>query len=366
MKTNIKINKAGHGIKSSFQPYAGKIYSLVAILGLLVFSLSGMFLPVFSKEFGSSFFNFNGGNFSLPSFNLDFLSGIGSQIKGEVDGRTNILILGSDYGNIHDTNIFLTLNHKDKKITATTIPRDLTVVVNTEEVKINSLWNNTAFSSDSDAEKMLKVVNYYELLISQKIHYYSRVNIAGVIAIIDKLGGVEIDVENSFSDCEFPNADFTGYLTPCPSFKQGKKIMDSKEAIVFARSRKSYDNPQEALDFARSKRQTKIIEAIIAKLESKVQKREFGLNLDSMTLLLDISNTKTDSNITNWELLAMGRKLLDKSQYPALMIEKRIISMESGIVCETPGTSYLTLCDDSIVSPNNKSPMMGEFTKQFQ
>src|SRR3990172_8835073 len=61
---------------------------------------------------------------------FSFLGGASSNIKGQSEGRTNILLLGMGGKNhpggyLSDTMIVASINHSDKKLGLISIPRDL-------------------------------------------------------------------------------------------------------------------------------------------------------------------------------------------------------------------------------------------------
>ena len=83
------------------------------------------------------------------------------------------------------------------------------------------------------------------------------------MSFIDAIGGVDIQVEQTFTDWQYPTWD-DKWMTV--SFQKGKQPMDGQTALVFARSR--HGNNGEGSDFARSKRQQLVILAAQEKLFS--------------------------------------------------------------------------------------------------
>lgn len=127
-----------------------------------------------------------------------------------------------------------------------------------------------------------------EEVLNVKIQYYAAVDLSGFVKIIDILGGISINVENAFVDCTYPwegkPKDTSLMGTRCYSkaayskggshytyepikFNKGVQTMDGTKALKYARSRHSMDN-MEGSDFARAKRQQKVITAIKDKLFS--------------------------------------------------------------------------------------------------
>ena len=121
--------------------------------------------------------------------------------------------------------------------------------------------------------------------------YYVTIDFDGFIKAIDLLGGVEINVENSFEDKKYPvtgkEDDLCGIedseleerekiatespdiAFPCRyetvSFSAGNQTMTGEQALKFSRSRFS---PQDGGDFGRAKRQQLLLESVKNKIIS--------------------------------------------------------------------------------------------------
>ena len=289
------------------------------------------------------------------------------KLLGEDSGRTNFLVIGKDYERNTDSMIILSYYYKEKKITSLSIPRDLVVYDGYETVKANAIWTNAdgRFNQGLDSiNGESYMANFLGEQLKQPIHYWARINVDSVAKIIDEIGGIEVDVENNFSDCEYPTDNYqvvyykdlqqySSYVYPCPKFVSGVQIMDSKTALIFARSRKSFDNPAEAIDFARSKRQSKVIEAIINKLKSELSGGKLALNLGQIDRLFNLLGENLQTSATVNEALSFFQLIKDK---PKGEIVKLSLDFESGIICPT-NTSDITFCDGTIMgqSPNSKS-----------
>lgn len=185
-------------------------------------------------------------------------------LKGQSEGRTNILILGldADYGNT-DTIIIASIFHKTGKIVTFSLPRDLYVDNGILDSKLNGIYPIAENKVKNSGVSTLS--NFLRKEYNLPIHYWATIRFEGVEKIVDSLGGVEINVENEFQDCEFPNKTY-GYL-PCQSFSKGLQMMNGKNALIYARSRKGTDG--EGSDFARSRRQSIVIQAVISRFKSQ-------------------------------------------------------------------------------------------------
>jgi len=192
---------------------------------------------------------------------------INPQNLGQTDGRTNILALGVDRrsnagfvsGVLTDTVMVASLDAKKKDVVIISIPRDLWVKMdNYTSGKINSAY---AFGG---VELTQKVV---EQVLGIPIHYFIVVDFESFEKAIDVLGGVDVNVENAFDDYKYPI--FGKELDECGGdpelkcryehlhFDAGLQQMDGETALAFARSR--YAEGPEGGDFARMKRQQKVM-----------------------------------------------------------------------------------------------------------
>jgi polyisoprenyl-teichoic acid--peptidoglycan teichoic acid transferase len=234
----------------------------------------------------------------------------------ETDGRTNVLILGSDKrdygepsGNLTDTILVASIGRVDKDVVLISVPRDLWVKIPSSGgySKINAVY---ATAGVEDLKKVLEDV------LGIQIHYHVLVSFGLFEKAIDTLGGVDVTVDNAFSDNEYPvegkEADTCGksqkeideanekglatvYVFPCRyehlSFKQGLQKMDGTTALKFARSR--HGDNGEGTDFARAKRQQKIITAI----KDKALSLQTLINPIKLKELYDVYSKNVDTDI---------------------------------------------------------------------
>jgi len=195
-----------------------------------------------------------------------------SELKKDSTGvYTNILIVGIDTRTKlktlnTDVIIVASYNHKTKDIVMISIPRDFCTKVNPSKTsygKINSAYSiYEAKEKGSGLEGLKGVV---EEITEMEIQYYTIINFNGFLELVDAVGGLYINVENSFTDYKYPAEK--GYGTQTISFKAGPQLMDGDSALKYARSRHSQQNG-EGSDYARAKRQQKVIDAFIKKILS--------------------------------------------------------------------------------------------------
>jgi len=214
------------------------------------------------------------------------------ELKKDSTGKyTNALLVGIDTrGNGSsllntDSIIFASFNHDTKDITLISIPRDFYVSLPDEFwfKKINSFYSYGEGLKEGGGLSLLQTK--VEELVGEEIQYYAMIDLKGFVDLIDSSGGVYINVENSFTDYMYPADNNVGYQIV--SFTAGPQTMDGDIALKYARSRHSMDNG-EGSDFARARRQQKILEAL------KKEVLDSG-NYTNPQLVLDLMNNASNN-----------------------------------------------------------------------
>lgn len=226
-------------------------------------------------------------------FHLAFDRGISIRQENNV---TNILILGIGGGthegpNLTDTIILVSINSKDNKVILTSIPRDLWFPdLNEQNKKINAAYAYGEAIKKGGGLPLVKAVA--GKITGQNIDYGVRIDFSGFVKAVDVIGGLDINVDNSFDDYQYPidgkendpcgkNPDELQKIAteeaqmqiqdlPCRykhlHFDKGLNHMDGETALEYVRSR--HAEGVEGSDFARSKRQEKVISAFKGKILS--------------------------------------------------------------------------------------------------
>lgn len=227
-----------------------------------------------------------GGNISPLLFQLIFNKNI--DLKKTSPEKINILLLGIGGGshegpNLTDTIILASLNLKDPKVTLISLPRD---IWSTDiRGKINRAYSDGEESRQGGGLILAKSV--VGKITGQNIDYGVVIDFSGFTKAVDLMGGLDIDVERSFDDYEYPisgkednpcdnkpedleklaSASSQLETFPCRyehlHFDKGIIHMDGDSALKFVRSR--HAKGLEGSDFARSQRQEKIIKAFMEK-----------------------------------------------------------------------------------------------------
>ncbi len=177
----------------------------------------------------------------------------------------NIYISGIDtYGTISsvsrsDVNMIATVNPTTKQILLTSIPRDYYVQLHGKSGYPDKLTHAGLYGVDMSVQTL-------EDLLDIEINYYVKVNFTSVIDIVDAIGGVDV-----YSDYDFTSID--GY-----KYSKGYNKVDGKEALSFARERKSFS----AGDRQRVKDQQALLEAIFRKCTKTSIITKYSSLLDSI------------------------------------------------------------------------------------
>jgi len=189
------------------------------------------------------------------------------KLEGERGDRINILVLGMggighDGPFLTDTIIITSIKPSTGEVAMISIPRDLGVKIPGKGwYKINHAnAYGEAKEYNSGAEFTTKVV---EDTFDLNIHYYVRVDFQAFEEIVDEVGGIKINIDRYFIDHMYP-AEENEYQTV--EFNRGVQVMDGSTALVFVRSR--HGSNGEGSDFARAKRQQKVLLALKEKLLS--------------------------------------------------------------------------------------------------
>lgn len=232
------------------------------------------------------------------------ISGEEYKLKGEGDGRINIVLLGMGGashpgGSLTDSIMVVSIDPEGKTMAMLSIPRDLYVPIPNKKYsrKINELYkigedekknNGGAFAKEA-------IGNILDL----PIHYYVTVDFYGFVKVIDEVGGIKVEVDKALYDPLFPDEDMKGYNTF--SVKAGTQTMNGETALKYARSR------QTSSDFDRAARQQKVIEGLREKLLNK----GYLSNPKNLLNLVKIASDHVRTDFSQDELVALAELARD-------------------------------------------------------
>jgi polyisoprenyl-teichoic acid--peptidoglycan teichoic acid transferase len=320
------VKKATHSIK--------KNHKVIQIIGIIVGVIFGLIIV-----FGGFFYVFL--NKSLQNITIDTNDTKPSEqrlniVDDHFKNLTPLTLLVTGYGGpghdgafLTDTIILATIEPKYKQIYLTSIPRDLWVPIpiSSSEApfkKINEAYSigrdeklyvgrDEVFKGKAGGANLIKTV--VQNTTGVTVDRFLALDFKTFVGIINKLGGISVTVNTSFTDKQYPingNADeLCGRnveelpelekriatdeaslveLFPCRyetlQFKKGIVPMDGSTALKFVRSRHSSEDGN---DFGRSIRQKNVVSAIkdkiysinfIPKIIPIIQEFEKGVQLD--------------------------------------------------------------------------------------
>jgi LCP family protein required for cell wall assembly len=338
----------------------GKIFTLIIIsISVVLLSLGG-YVAYSISSVGENALG-QGENLSLLDQTKQILGTLLNpsktvELKGQREGRTNFLILGADAAaGLTDTIMIASYYYNEKKIVTVNIPRDTLAFDGFETQKINGVYAAAANRSKDKNIKEVAGVEQLSNILSKEfgipIHYWAKINFTGVRQVVDELGGVDVDVENSFTDCEYPTDNYSGYIRPCPAFKQGVQKLDGKMALIYARSRHSGQNG-EGSDFARGKRQSILTAAILQKIKEK----SIFENVSKISSYLNIIGGNFKTNLKIDEIYSLSQILKDVDVKTNFL---RIVwATGNGILCAGPNPEVaytITYCGGAVLGRSQVS-----------
>jgi len=253
-----------------------------------------------------------------------FLDNVGPrELKGEGDGRINILLLGAggeDHSGTYltDTIMVVSIDPENKDVAMLSIPRDFYIYI--PDSGYNRI--NAAYYIGERAKKNGGLAFAKDLIsdfLDINIHYGLLVDFEGFKDIVDALGGITVDVKKALNDSSYPT-ERGGYQTV--SFKKGIQKMNGSDALKFARSRYSTS------DFDRAERQQQIMVAI----KEKVLRMDTLLNPAKTSSLIDALGNHLKTDIQLWEI----QRMIDLSrEIDSTKIINKVLSPEEGLVKTT-------------------------------
>jgi LCP family protein required for cell wall assembly len=177
--------------------------------------------------------------------------------------RINVLFLGIDQRPGEstdcrtDTMILTSIDPKDMSVSILSIPRDLWISIphhKHPEGKINTAhyWGEIEDYPGGGPALAKKTV---QRNFGVRVHYYARLNFTGFERIIDRIGGIYVDVPYVLDDPEYPNGS---YGTEHLHIDAGRQHFNGEMALKYARTRRGGGDG----DFTRMKRQQQVMLAV--------------------------------------------------------------------------------------------------------
>ncbi len=221
-----------------------------------------------------------------PSTVIGLIVNGGASLK-EIDGRTNVLLLGISGGthtgaDLTDTIMILSFSHEARSLSLISVPRD--IWSDTLKDKINSSYHygeeKSAQGGSASGRKKRGGLTLAKAIVEDMVglpmHYSLVIDFSVFEEVINLVDGVSVNVPVAFTDPEFPiegKEDEICAGDPKFScryeslhFDSGVQQMDGARALKYVRSRLAVGD--EGTDFARARRQQEVLLALKQKLTS--------------------------------------------------------------------------------------------------
>ncbi len=260
-----------------------------------------------------------------------------AKLKGEDRGRINILLLGiggkgHDGAYLTDTIMLASLEPKEKKAALVSIPRDLSVPIeNMGWQKINSI--NAYAEMKTPGSGGLAVSQSVSNILQTPIDYYLTVDFTGFAKVIDDLGGIKVNVENTLDDYKYPilgNEDAPwNQRWEHLHIEKGEQTMNGTLALKYVRSRHALG--VEGSDFARSRRQQKVMEAV----KEKVLSMNLLFHPGLISKIIGDISANYQTNLKIWEIVKLWS--IAKNINGADIINRVLDNSPSGLLVDATG-----------------------------
>ena len=231
--------------------------------------------------------------------------GISDEVREELQDYRNIALLGidsraDDYGtgNRSDCIIIASLNQKTGNIKLISVYRDTYVYVMENGTK--RLDKITHAYSYGKAENALKSLNE---ALDLNIKEYVTVNFDAVVAAVDALGGVTIDIDSSELNYINDYIDATSQSSGIKSkhiSKTGRQTVDGVQAVAYSRIRYTSGG-----DYKRTERMRTVVEAMMKKAKT--------LSIGQLNSFANTILPRISTNITSGDILGLIPSLASMS-----------------------------------------------------
>lgn len=312
------------------------------------------------------------------------IPGVSNELKGEKDGRINIMLLGMrgenipGGGTLADTIMVVSVKSKENTASIISVPRDLFVhnPVWNNKTKINAVY--AAGEENGKKQGLKEMEKVLSNVTGLQIEYGVSINFAGFKQLIDAIGGVDITLDKPFEEpmqfnephvcdpyvftkptgtfetkttdvkikdteivkrkrivaqyplCTNPNTECSGNF----KLPAGKQTLNGDQALCYARSRVT------SSDFERAKRQQQVIQLAKDKLLSAGTLTDFG----KLNGILNSLGDNVRSDLQPWEM----KKFYELSlQMNNPQVYRRVLeNSEEGLLYNPPQekeTGYILL-----------------------
>ena len=283
-----KKNKKSHPVRNTFLVFLCIVLILVSCVGFYGYSTVNKLLSSFdsTEQIGDNEY-------------------ISESLLYSDDEQVNILLVGVDAregetASRSDTMMLVTLDNKNGEIKLTSFLRDSYVEIagRKKKEKLNAAYMRGGIQT---------LIDTLELNFKVSIPYYAVVDFEIFTTIVDKLGGINVDVTEKESKYS-KRTETTGKLL---IIEAGEDILlNGEQALWYSRMR-YLDS-----DFMRTQRQRKVITAIVEKTLQQDIPTIIGLAETIIPLV--------KTNLSSDEIMSIGVKALLKQAYSYPIVQQQI------------------------------------------
>ena len=271
--------------------------------GLKIFLIILLVLVIIIVGLGVAGYTFvNGKIGKMQKENIDTTAvGINEETKQELKGYRNLALLGIDsraddygLGNRSDCMIIASINQETNAVKLISVYRDTYVYVTENGTK--RLDKITHAYSYGGAQNTLKSLNE---ALDLNITEFVTVNFDAVIAAVDSLGGVYIDLDSS--EIKYIN-DYIDATSQSSGIKSshitstGRQRLDGVQAVAYSRIRYTAGG-----DYKRTERMRTVVEAMLSKAKT--------LGVGQLNSFADTILPRIRTNISSSEIWGLVPKL---------------------------------------------------------
>lgn len=219
------------------------------------------------------------------------------EVNKDINTPFTILLMGVDTLTSSynaDTLLVVTFNPETLKATMLSIPRDTytTISCTKGKHKINSSgWYSDKCVTDTVGN-----------LLDIKIDYYAKINFTGIVDLVDKIGGINVDVVYSFCE-QNSKREFGNNII---YVEEGNQNLNGEQALALSRNRhfyydicpskyneKGYYNNNLRNDITRGLNQQLVLKGILNKL---TETKNLSIFYDLLEVIGDNITTNMDKN----------------------------------------------------------------------
>jgi LCP family protein required for cell wall assembly len=271
--------------------------------------------------------------------------------------RVNILVMGIDQrdgekepGYRTDTMIVVTVDPLARHAGILSVPRDTWVNIPGFEFNRINVANQFGDAYDYPGGGPALAKKTVEGLLGVQIHYTVRMNFTAFESIVDRIGGVEIDVAEDINDPEYPTADFR---TEVFVLKKGKQVLDGRTALKYARTRHNLKNG----DFDRARNQQQVILAVREKIQQPTVLASLAAQAPDLINELSAS-VKTDMTLDQMQQLAVLASQLDRANIKMAVLDQNYTQLtitDKGWAVQVPIRNKISELRDSFFAASTPS-----------